>query len=507
MINYTPQNQLSLDMFETPFESVLDKGNRWVKLASLIPWDDLAGIYCSKLNPCSGRKTIDVRLVIGALIVKHKLKLDDRGTVAMIQENMYIQYFCGYHTFNPGQPFDPSLFVDIRKRLGNKEFDAFNKAVINSSEGIKPKRARIMQSKEDNDSDDKSSSDGSLKPNKGKLKLDATIADQEITYPTDLKLLNTSREELERLITVMHEVVGKGERPRIYKRVARMSYLNIAKNKNKGNKLIGKGIKAQLQFIRRDLKFTDELYTKLIQMKLDKIVLKKRDRALIQTIHKVYQQQLTMYKNNECSHPDRIVNVYQPWVRPMPRGKDGNRTEFGSKINVSEVDGFCRINRLDWNNYNEAGDLKKQVEDFRELYGRYPKVLLGDRIYLNRENRKYLNDKKIHVVGKPLGRPPKVQQTSQQKWKRKKLAAQRNHIEGKFGQAKRGYGLNNVKARLVDTSESWVGAIIFVMNLTRLMKLADKASKIYCQFSELVKMYYNFKMYIRLYSYGQISSF
>ena len=48
MIKYTPQNQLSLEMFEHPFDQHLDKGNRWVKMAALVPWDELAGIYSWK---------------------------------------------------------------------------------------------------------------------------------------------------------------------------------------------------------------------------------------------------------------------------------------------------------------------------------------------------------------------------------------------------------------------------------------------------------------------------
>jgi len=500
MIKYTPQNQLTLDMFETPFESVLDEDNRWVKLANLIPWDNLAEIYCQKLNSKSGRKSVDVRLVIAALIVKHKLNLDDRGTVYMIQENMYIQYFCGYTTFNIERPFDPSLFVDIRKRLGNKEFDEFNKVVIESAENLKPKRSRIMSEEKDVNTDE--GKPLSEKPNKGILKLDATIADQEITYPTDLKLLNTSREELERLIGLMFDAVGTGDKPRLYNRVARKDYLNVAKKKNKSTNQIRKGIKSQLQYLRRDLKASTELQALLQEKSMEKIVLDKRDRMLLDTIGKIYSQQLHMYKNKERSHPERIVNLYQPWVRPMPRGKDGRRTEFGSKINVSEVNGFCRINRLDWENYNESGDIEKQIEDFRELYGCYPKVVLADQIYLNRKNRKYLKDKEIQVVGKPLGRPTKVQQTSQQKWKKKKVAAQRNHVEAKFGQAKRGYGLNNIKARLSNTSESWIGAIFFVMNLTNLMKAADKISGFYFQILRIVKMNYSFNFERYFYSFA-----
>ncbi|MBT6764398.1 MAG: hypothetical protein HN778_20505, partial [Prolixibacteraceae bacterium] len=51
MINYTSQNQLSLELFKHPFEQELDKANRWVKLAAVIPWDELAGIYGLKLDP------------------------------------------------------------------------------------------------------------------------------------------------------------------------------------------------------------------------------------------------------------------------------------------------------------------------------------------------------------------------------------------------------------------------------------------------------------------------
>ena len=64
--------------------------------------------------------------------------------------------------------------------------------------------------------------------------------------------------------------------------------------------------------------------------------------------------------------------------------------------------------------------------------------------------------------------------TSAQKSRNRKKAAERNHVEGKFGQAKRGYGLNNIKARLASTSTSWIQAIIFVMNLKKLLQVAEK---------------------------------
>ncbi|NQX85932.1 MAG: hypothetical protein HRT67_08505 [Flavobacteriaceae bacterium] len=50
----------------------------------MIPWNALASVYVKRLSTTSGRESIDVRMDIVALIVKHKLKLDDRSTVLMI---------------------------------------------------------------------------------------------------------------------------------------------------------------------------------------------------------------------------------------------------------------------------------------------------------------------------------------------------------------------------------------------------------------------------------------
>lgn len=476
MINYTSQNQLSLDLFKSPFETELDKENRWVKLAALIPWDGLANVYSRNLNSTEGRLSVDVRIIIGALIIKHKLNLDDRGTVMMIQENIYMQYFCGLQGFTTRRPFDPSLFVDIRKRMGGNEFDAFNRLIIEKSEEIRPHQGRIKRKGK--------GTDKGQPENRGTLKVDATIADQEIKYPTDLSLLNESRENLERIIKILHNSDLDGKVPRTYCRKARKQYLSVAKKKRKGKKDVRTGLKQQLQFIKRDIKIVDG------QMKKPgrSLILDKRDMQLIETIKKVYEQQKLMYDNKSNKCPNRIVNIYQPWVRPMVRGKDKNKTEFGSKINVSEVDGLCRINKLSWDAYNESVDVKDQVEGYKDVYGCYPKVFLGDQIYLNRENRKYLKDKYIQIYGKPLGRPPKnPTETCQQKYVKKKRAAKRNNVEGKFGQGKRGYGLNDIKARLAETSESWVNAIIFVMNLVKLLSLAEKSQYFYCLIFSLLK--------------------
>jgi hypothetical protein len=492
MINYTSQHQIKLELFKHPFETELDKENRWVKLSALIPWDRLASIYSRKLQAYTGRKSVNVRTVIAALIVKHKLRLDDRGTIEMIKENIYLQYFCGLEGFTTKAVFDPSLFVDIRKRLGGKEFEDFNRLIIEESEKLKPHQARIIKNgKTSGKTSDRSGdslqgnkaeevSDMAEKANnRGTLKVDATVADQEIKYPNDVSLLNESRRQLERMIGILYEAAIDGQRPRLYPRKARKEYLNFAKKKRKSKKEIRRGIKAQLQYVRRDLKIIDKMLSCAKRLH----ELKEDDRIMLEVIRKIYQQQKWMYDNKTHSIDHRIVSLYQWWVRPIVRGKDKNRVEFGSKINVSEVGGFCRIDHFSWEAFNEGTLLKEQVENFKMIYGCYPKYLLADRIYLNRENRKYLMEKGIKITGKPLGRPTvKGKQTAAERYRKKKKSAERNHIEGKFGQGKRGYHLNNIKARLPETSESWINAIIMVMNLTKLLMVAEKYGKIFFQF-------------------------
>jgi hypothetical protein len=387
--------------------------------------------------------------------------------------------------------------------------------VIEKSENIKPSRARIkkndsgknhsgnkskgeskIEGKIENTHKDKeeakqqqatnrgsdTSKNTSAQTNRGTLKLDATVADQEIKYPTDLNLLNVSRENLERIIDLLYNPKTDKVKPRTYRRKARREYLNIAKKKRKGKKEMRRGIRSQLQYVARDLKIIAR-YLELPGNQTRRAKLTKRDYQLLETIKKVYEQQLWMYRNKTHRIAQRIVSIFQPHVRPVVRGKEKNKTEFGSKINVSEVNGFTRIDTFSWEAYNESVDLKKQVESYYRVYGCYPETVLVDQIYLTRENRKYLKEKGIKTYGKPLGRPAKqAKETAQQRYKKRRKAAERNHIEAKFGQGKRGYGLNNIKARLPETSESWVNAVFFVMNLTKLLQVAEKYGSFFMPF-------------------------
>ena len=308
--------------------------------------------------------------------------------------------------------------------------------------------------------------------------------------------------------------------------------MNLSKKRQKGKKEIRKFIRKHLEYLKRNIAHINFLLD-IIEAEKHKqnlggefsgkfdihpyrFPLLKRDQKLFWVIQLLYNQQKFMYDEKTHSVDNRIVNIYQPYVRPIPRGKDKVSTEFGAKISASEVDGMSRVEHINWDNFNESIDLILQVEMFKKTFGYYPELLLADRIYLNRKNRKWLKSKNIRIVGKPLGRPPKEQLNAYKKRKRKKEQNQRNLIEGKFGQGKNAYGLNNIQAKRNDTSESWISAIFFIMNLLTLMKIADKYA-IFCAFFKkhiaiipfiiLNEIIYHKKYNYRISSYKELNYF
>jgi len=125
------ENQLTLAGFETPFERKLNPNNRWVKLSKAMPWDDLVSIYRKHFpEKETGRPDLNPRLVLAAMIIKHLCDLEDQETVDQISENIYMQYFLGYSSFSDVAPFDPLLFVELRKRLGLEQINAINKMIL-----------------------------------------------------------------------------------------------------------------------------------------------------------------------------------------------------------------------------------------------------------------------------------------------------------------------------------------------------------------------------------------
>jgi hypothetical protein len=390
--------QLSIEEFHVPFGGTLDPDNRWVLFSSLMPWEELEEAYAPQFNPTTGAPAKPVRLAFGALFIKQRLGLTDEETVEQIRENAYMQFFLGFAGYSSKAPFDPSMMVHFRKRFSEDDLNRINELI---AERGKAMVEAVGSLPDDDDSDDPDSDAGNqlslddlVKPadwpegrNWGTLTIDASCTPADITYPTDLKLLNEARESSERIIDDLCEQRSdfRALRPRYDRGRARAVFLNVAKQKKPRRRKIKAAIRHQLDYLQRNLDAIDALIVSGARLS----ALKTHWWQKLLVISELHRQQSILLNAKTRSIPDRIVNLVQRQVRPIVRGKARTSVEFGAKISVSVRNGFAFLHRISWDPYNEAEDLIPQAKKYRQEHGCYPERICADRIYINTKNRNF----------------------------------------------------------------------------------------------------------------------
>lgn len=311
--------------------------------------------------------------------------------------------------------------------------------------------------------------------NNGQLIVDATCTPADIRYPTDMSLLNEARMNAESCIDYLYSNFKDyfEKKPRDYREVAHKVFIAYTKQRKPKRKVRRKAIRKQLNYLKRDINFIDDI---LLQISEAELLKERKLLKLLQrheTIKEIYSQQKHMYTGKVNRVDNRIVSVSQPHVRPIVRGKAGKNVEFGAKISLSLSSGFSFIDHLSWDSFNESQDLIPQIKKYLERYGYYPASVHADKIYQTRGNRKFCTDNDIRITGKPLGRPrKKTEENKEQLEKEKKQRYQddvdRIAVEGRFGVGKRKYGLGLIKSKLKETSETDINVSILVLNLDKI---------------------------------------
>ncbi len=460
------EEQLEFEDFHLPFGGRLRSDNRWVRLAKLIPWREVEKIYASSLSGTGqGAPAMSVRVALGALIIKERLGTSDEETVEQIRENHYLQYFLGHKQYEDEQLFHPTMFVHFRKRFPSDTLNRINKMIVSAA--IEQKKTKSKNPK--NDKGKPHDSSGSS--NKGKLLVDATCAPEDITFPTDMKLLNKAREHSEQIIDELHKHMPQGaKKPRTYRRKARKEFLSISKSRRVLKNKLRKSIRKQLGYLGRNLKSIGE-QNKTVSL----LHLSWRQYKTLLVISEVYRQQKWMYDHRSHRIDDRIVSINKPHVRPIKRGKAGASTEFGAKISASVFEGFVFADRISWNNFNESTDLTDQIKAYKARHGFYPESVHADKIYRTQDNRRFCMKYGIRMSGPKLGRPPKPTEENKARLKAASQQARQDEldripIEGKFGLGKRRYSLNRIMTKLSFTSKTSIAITFLVMNLEKWLK-------------------------------------
>ena len=128
--------------FELPFEGKLSQDNRWVIMASLVPWDEFEEEYAKNFSIDMGAPALPFRTALGSLIIKEKLGISDRETVEQIKENPYLQFFIGKSHYSNEAPYDASLLARFRERINVNLVNQLNERMVKKSQSENEKESK-----------------------------------------------------------------------------------------------------------------------------------------------------------------------------------------------------------------------------------------------------------------------------------------------------------------------------------------------------------------------------
>jgi IS5 family transposase len=328
--------QPQLEMFKTVLTSFIHPEHDLCLLAKQIDWDNLEKEF-APLYGKVGRPSIPIRTIVGLLLLKQMYDLGDETVVARYLENPYWQHFCGEVYFQYKLPFDPSDFVHFRHRIGPEGM----KKIFKQSIDLFDKDFIRREVKE--------------------VRVDTTVQEKNITFPTDRKLTEKVIEHCKR-IAKKEDVKLK----RTYTREIRK-------------------LKYQLRFARKPKNLKKH---KRAQQKLHRIAFKIYHDLVTQLnpIPKSYMERLdVLYRvlTQQREDSNKIYSIHEPEVLCIAKGKEHKPYEFGNKSSFAYTrkSGIIVGAMAVEGNIYDGHTLKPQLEQVKDLTGGNIKKAIVDRGY------------------------------------------------------------------------------------------------------------------------------
>ena len=352
---------------------------------------------------------------IALMFLKPYTGLSDDGLIEMLNGSIHMQMFCGV-LIDPSRPIkDGKIVSAIRNRLAPR-LDIV-------------RQQSVLYKKWD-----------SMLKDKDLCMSDATCYESHLRYPTDIKLMweccewlhkllqKTCREQGERLPRSKYNEVAK----------ARLAYAKQRKPKKSATRRMQRRLLKLLGKLIGQWNCLCRLYAPVIHLSAE------QDKRIM-AIKEVHRQQTDHFNKKEVKH--RIVSIDRPYIRPIVRGKENKRVEFGAKVNNIQVDGISFIEHHSFEAFNEGTRLKQCVEYQESLTGVKVTRIGMDTIYANNENRKYCTERGITTNFVRKGPKPKDEPADISTSRRIIGNLRATVMEGSFGNQKQHFGVGRIAAR------------------------------------------------------------
>ena len=421
------ETQLFTTQDGRPLDWVLFQNHPLGKLHQAIPFDKIAAILPYQKPKTGPHPWFNVQGGIGLQILKHRYRTSDEKLIELLNENKMMQYFCGIN-LKPGQCIkDKGIISRWRARLGIylSMSDVMSKFQLVNIEHWK---------------DDLENTQTNL--------ADATCYESYVRYPTDVKLWECIvylRSQMKKIC----KYVGI-PMPRSKFKEQEKKYLDYQKRRRKTYKLTRATIRRLLYLLDKYLGLLPDLIGGMKRKESESLHLcrvKSNFFSRISTIKKIYEQQQLHFDYPKIKIKNRIVSLFKPYLRPIVRGKETKRVEFGMKVHEMQVDGINIIEHWDFEAYHEGVRMKKTLLKHRYLLKQKCTAFGGDQIYANNKNRKYCTNENIATCFKQKGRLAINKTVRKQQTQLRSLIGKERatRLEGSFGNKKNHYLLDRIK--------------------------------------------------------------
>jgi IS5 family transposase len=400
-----------------------------------------------------GRPSVPVDTLLRLLYLKHRYQLGYESLCREVADSIGWRRFCRIGLDRPVP--HPTTLVKLVRRAGPEVIEQLNAALVDKLARDKLLRAR-------------------------KLRVDTTVVEADIDYPTDADLLEQAVRKLGGLVRRI-KARGAASRTRFRDRGRaagrRMRQLARTLRRRTGvamgevDRLTGEvaGIARQslreVQAVLRNAR--GGLARRPGDGRLGRLV-GELEETIGHTGRLLAQTDQRLAGNRVI--PDRLVSLSDPDARPIRKGKPQHPTQFGYTLLVAEEQrGFIADHQLQRGNPPDAPQLVPAVERVIAVTGRPPGTVVGDRGFGTAANDQALAALGVKRVGLQRKGTVSVARAALERTRAfRRLRNWRVGIEARISHLKRSFGLRRTRLRRLPGARTWVGLGIFAYNLQRM---------------------------------------
>ena len=327
-----------------------------------------------------------------------------------------------------------------------------------------------------------------------KLRVDTTVVETNIHYPTDSSLLGDGVRVLTRVMQRVTDVAGEvgtklRDRSRSMKRrvveIARVSRSKSQQGQERMKDLYGKVLETSGRVARQAQQFVNEIASGVkrsadIKRQAALEGMKQELETMLGRVKQVRRQARARVFGGDTHVEGKLASVFEHTTEIIRRGKAKQPTEFGKMIKVQEAEGQIIVDYEVFESRPADSDLlAPAIEIHQRRLGRVPDLVAADAAFYSAAGEKAAHQLGVKYVAVPnrSTKSPERRKLQKTRWF-KKGQKWRTGCEGRISVLKRRHGLNRCRYKGDRGMKRWVGLGIISDNLINIGRaLAAKADK------------------------------